>query len=347
MTPSLVGTVSKVYDATTLANFASANFSTSGAINGDSAALNTAIGTYDDKNVGTSKTVTANGLAIASVLDTSGKPVYGYQLSATSTSAAIGTITPAPLTLAAVTETKVYDGTTASTGVVSVTGLMTGDSLSGLSESYASKNVLGANLSTLGVNAGHTLSDGNSGGNYTVTTTTAPGTITQRPLSTWIGGTSGNWSVASNWDALPDLSNVLAVTIPSGTTVTYDTAAGTTNLASLTAGGLSIAGGTLNIANNLTVSSSFSQTGGTLGAFGGGSSASITQASGNLTLPAITVANLNLNAPAGAITQSGPLAALTLITQSQGATTLNNPNNQVAGRIDMTVRRAADAVGIG
>ena len=160
--------------------------------------------------------------------------------------------------------------------------------------------------------------------------------ITVRPLSTWIGGATGNWSLASNWDALPDLSNVLAVTVPTGKSVTYDAAAGSTNLASLTAAGLSIAGGSLNIANSLTVSSSFSQTGGTLGDFGGGSSASITQASGNLNLPAITVANLSLNAPAGAITQSGRLAALTLNTQSQGATTLNNPDNQVSNRVDMT-----------
>jgi len=318
-------TDSKVYDGTTTS---SGVVSITGLMTGDN--LSGVSQSYASKNV------------LGANLSTLGVSA-GYALSdgnsggnyTVTTTTARGTITPAPLTLAAVTQSKVYDGTTVSTGVVGITGLMTGDSLSGLSQSYASKNVLGANLSTLGVGAGYTLSDGNSGGNYTVTTTTAPGTITQRPLSTWIGGTSGNWSVASNWDALPDLSNVAAVSIPSGTTVTYDAAAGTTNLTSLTAGGLSIAGGTLNIANSLTVNSSFSQTGGTLGAFGSGSSASITQATGNLTLPAITVAKLDLSAPAGAITQSGPLAALTLITQSQGATTLDNPNNQVAGRVDM------------
>ena len=178
---------------------------------------------------------------------------------------------------------------------------------------------------------------GTDAGNYTFNTTAATtADITVRPLSTWIGGATGNWSVAANWDALPDLSNVLAVSVPTGKTVTYDAAAGSTNLASLTAAGLNIAGGSLNIANSLTVSSSFSQTGGTLGDFGGGASASITQASGNLNLPAIAVAHLSLNAPAGAITQSGRLAALTLNTQSQGATTLTNPDNQVSNRVDMT-----------
>jgi trimeric autotransporter adhesin len=253
---------------------------------------------------------------------------------------ATGTINKANLTISATTDTKTYDGTTSSAGTPTanlVTGTVTGGVADSLiaTQVFNSPDVMGANGSTLSVSS-YTVNDGNGGNNYSITYQTALGAITQRPLSTWIGGTTGNWSVASNWDALPDLSNVAAVSIPSGTTVTYDSGAGTTNLASLTAGGLSITGGTLNIANKLTVNSSFSQTGGTLGAFAGGSSASITQASGNLTLPAITVASLNLSAPTGAITQSGPLAALTLVTQSQGATTLDNPNNQVAGRVDMT-----------
>ena len=48
------------------------------------------------------------------------------------------------------------------------------------------------------------------------------------------------------------------------------------------------------------------------------------------------MANLSLSAPAGAITQSGPITASTLNTQSQGATTLANPDNQISGRVDMT-----------
>jgi len=111
--------------------------------------------------------------------------------------------------------------------------------------------------------------------------------------------------------------------------VTYDAAAGSTNLASLTAAGLAIAGGSLNIADSLTVSSSFSQSGGTLG-FGAGASASITQASGNLNLPAVTLASLNLSAPAGAISQSGAIVATTLNTQSQTGTTLTGAGNSVA-----------------
>jgi hypothetical protein len=238
------------------------------------------------------------------------------------------TITPASLTLSgASAANKVYDGTTfASLSGGSLSGLIAGDVVSFTgSGSFADKNVGVAKPVSV---SGTTLA-GADAGNYTlVQPAGVSASITQRPLSTWIGGASGNWSVASNWDALPDLSNVLAVSVPTGKSVTYDAAAGSTNLASLTAAGLNMAGGSLNIANNLTVNSSFSQTGGTL-SFGAGANAGITQASGNLNLPAFTVSGLNLNTPAGAITQSGPIIATTLKTQSQTGTTLTDAGNQV------------------
>ena len=56
------------------------------------------------------------------------------------------------------------------------------DSVGSLSQSYASKNVLGSNGSTLAVNAGYVVNDGNGGANYTVTTNTAFGTITPAAL---------------------------------------------------------------------------------------------------------------------------------------------------------------------
>ena len=92
------------------------------------------------------------------------------------------TITPAALTLNAVTATKMYDGTILSTGTVGVVGLVGGDTVTGLGQSYASKNVLGANGSTLGINAGYVVNDGNGGANYTVTSNTARGTITPASL---------------------------------------------------------------------------------------------------------------------------------------------------------------------
>src|SRR5262245_63100458 len=65
LTASLTGTVQKVYDGTTAATLAPANYQLSGAIAGDSVALNNPTsGTYDTKNVGINKTVTVGGLAL-------------------------------------------------------------------------------------------------------------------------------------------------------------------------------------------------------------------------------------------------------------------------------------------
>ncbi len=101
-------------------------------------------------------------------------------------------IDPAPLMLSAVSDGKIYDGKTDSGGVATAQSgstvfaagtLLGSDTLSGLTQSFASKNVLGANGSTLKVNDGYTLNDGNGGNNYAVTTQSATGTISPANLS--------------------------------------------------------------------------------------------------------------------------------------------------------------------
>ena len=102
VTPSLTGSTTKTYDGTTTASLLPANYVVSGAIDGDTVTLdNPATGNYGDKNVGTSKMVSAT-VAIADA--TNGvASVYGYQLSSTTASGNIGTITAAPLTVTAQT----------------------------------------------------------------------------------------------------------------------------------------------------------------------------------------------------------------------------------------------------
>ena len=53
---------------------------------------------------------------------------------------ATGTITPAQLTVSAVSDNKVFDGTTGSTVSAQVSGLKGSDTVSGLAESFASAN---------------------------------------------------------------------------------------------------------------------------------------------------------------------------------------------------------------
>ena len=103
----------------------------------------------------------------------------GYAVNFTPASA---TVTAKPLTINAVTDSRVYNGTTSSAGGPTHVGLVGGDTITGLSQAYTSKNVLGANGSTLQV-TGYTISDGNLGSNYSVTVNNAAGTITPAPLT--------------------------------------------------------------------------------------------------------------------------------------------------------------------
>ena len=91
-------------------------------------------------------------------------------------------ITPAPLAITAVTATKTYDGTTVSSATPTVGTLYGTDSVTGVTQAFASANVLGTNLSTLNV-ATYTVNDGNGGLNYTVTKNPATGTISPAALT--------------------------------------------------------------------------------------------------------------------------------------------------------------------
>ncbi|MBV9519983.1 MAG: hypothetical protein JO068_17900, partial [Hyphomicrobiales bacterium] len=94
---------------------------------------------------------------------------------------AAGTITPATLTISAVSDTKIFDGTTGSTALAQVTGLKGDDSVTGLAERFDS------------INAGHrslsfgplTVNDGNGGANYilSILNPTASGAITPASLT--------------------------------------------------------------------------------------------------------------------------------------------------------------------
>src|SRR5262249_17842581 len=104
-------------------------------------------------------TVTDTGLSLT------GSGAGNYQLSST-TATAKANITPAALTLTALTNTKVNDGTTTAAAIPTASGLQGTDSLTNLTESYASPYV--GTGKTLNV-ATYTINDGNSGGNYAVT----------------------------------------------------------------------------------------------------------------------------------------------------------------------------------
>ncbi|WP_194266237.1 autotransporter-associated beta strand repeat-containing protein [Dechloromonas sp. H13] len=169
ITPAALTVTGATTSNTYTANAQTNTFGTTGLLGSDSVTGVSGLGT--GTNVGTYADTLSNA---------TGTGLSNYTISYVNGSLQI---TPAALTLNAVTGTKVYDGTVNSTGTVGITGLLGGDTVSGLSQSYQSKNVLGANGSTLQVNAGFVINDGNGGANYTVTQNTASGTITPAPLA--------------------------------------------------------------------------------------------------------------------------------------------------------------------
>jgi predicted outer membrane repeat protein len=160
-----------------------------------------------------SDTVTGLTQAFASknVLGTNGSmlAVTGYTVNdgdggrdyTVTTDDAVGTITPAALFIAATSDSKVYDGTTASSKTPTYGTLYGSDTVTGLTQAFTSKNVLGANGSSL-VITGYTINDGDSGKDYTVTTQTAPGTITRAPLTVRVNNVSSVYG--SSLPALTD-----------------------------------------------------------------------------------------------------------------------------------------------
>jgi len=164
-------TNTKVYDGRTSA---SATPTVSGLLGTDT--VTNLREAYSSKNV---KGTNQSTLFVAGYTLNDGNSGNDY---AVTSATGVGAITPAALTITATTNTKVYDGTTAASATPSVSGLVGGDTVTGLREAYISKDVLGLNGSTLNV-TGYTINDYNSGNNYTVTTATTAGTITPAPLT--------------------------------------------------------------------------------------------------------------------------------------------------------------------
>jgi hypothetical protein len=170
------GDVVKTYDGTTSA--AGTPIATSGTQLFGTDSLSGGTFAFTDKNAGTGKTVAVSGVTV-----NDGNSGNNYAVSYANNTAS--TINQAALVLAATSATKTYDGTTTSTGAVNTTGAVAGDTVTA-TEAYTSKNVQGANGSTLQVNSGYTITDASGAdmsGNYTVSTTTAAGTINPAALT--------------------------------------------------------------------------------------------------------------------------------------------------------------------
>ena len=220
-TPGLTGSVSKTYDGNTSATLNAGNYTVSGAIDGDTLTLNNpTTGSYADKNAGSGKTVNVSGLTVSA----SNGPmlVYGYQLAGVgNVSGNVGVINKAALTIAAQTNTKIYDGTTSASATPTATGLQTGDSVTGLAATYDTKNA--GSGKTLSVSA-YMLNDGNGGNNYNVTTTTNnTGVINKAALTIAAQTNTKTYDGTTTAAATPTVTGLQTSDSVTGLAATYDT----------------------------------------------------------------------------------------------------------------------------
>lgn len=167
-TVGLTGSVSKVYDGTTLATLTAGNFLAIGGIDGDTVSVGgSTSASYDTRNVGTAKVVSASGITIAALDGTT--PVYGYGLAGGMASGPIGAITAAPLTVSTTAVNKTYDATTAAPGgaaIITSGALVAGDTLAGGNFAFVDPNAGSGKSVTV---SGVTINDGNGGNNYSLT----------------------------------------------------------------------------------------------------------------------------------------------------------------------------------
>ena len=164
----------KVYDGTT---DATAHLTIEGLVDDDEITADYANADFDNKNVGTGKTVTVTGITI----DGAKKDNYTFNDTATTTA----DILQFALIVTAVHDEKVYDGTTTSAGVPTFSPDLVGGDTPNFTQSFDNKNVdTGKILTPSG-----TVNDGNSNANYDVTfVPDNTGVITQKDLTVTVTG---------------------------------------------------------------------------------------------------------------------------------------------------------------
>jgi hypothetical protein len=218
----------KVYDGNR--NAAISGAIVSGVLSGDVVSLTGLLGLFDNKNVGTGKTVSLGGVGLG------GADGANYVI--TSANALTANITPRTLTASAVTAlSKVYDGTAVANlngGVLS--GSISGDvvSLSSLVGNYNDKSVGAAK--TVTITAGGLT--GTDAGNYTLSnsvsgTTTA--SITARTLTT-SGITAQNKVYDQSTLAIISTSAIALNNVVTGDTVLLDATGAVGNFANKNVG---------------------------------------------------------------------------------------------------------------
>lgn len=172
---------------------------------GDSLTLGgAATGAFADKHVGNNKAITVTGLTLG------GAQAGNYTF--TQPTGLTANVTPRPLTVAAVSVTKTYDGSTAAAGTPTLTPpLAPGDTTTVLAQAFQDATAGAGNKVIIPSIA---INDGNGGANYALTlTNSTTGTIDKATASVTLGG------LAQAYNGSP--RSATAATNPSGLAVSF------------------------------------------------------------------------------------------------------------------------------
>jgi hypothetical protein len=170
--------------------------------------------TYDTRNAGTGKTLSVSTYTINDGND-------GNNYTVSTAASAAGVISKATLTITAATNTKTYDGSTSAAATPTASGLQGSDSVTGLAETYDTKNV--GTAKTLSVSA-FTVNDGNNGNNYTVSTVASKaGVINAATLTITAAANTKTYDSSTSAAATPTISGLQGSDSVTGLAETYDT----------------------------------------------------------------------------------------------------------------------------
>ena len=191
LTVSAAG-IGKIYDGTTAGSVTLSD----NRVAGDTFTDSYITASFNDRNAGTSKAIGVSGISI------SGPDAGNYSLANTIATASAD-ISPLGLTISAVTDSKIYDGTIASTGIPHATPVLASGDSGIFSQTFNNKNVGNSKLLVPAA----TITDGNGGNNYVLTlVNNSTGAITPRGLAVsasasdkvYDGTTNANVSLTDN-----------------------------------------------------------------------------------------------------------------------------------------------------
>ena len=224
LTTTLASTVPKEYNATLAATLSNSNFSVPTGVSGETISVTKTTGTYDNKNVGTGKTVTANLASGDYSITGTNALLSNYTLTTGDVTGNVGTITQKALTMSglSVPSSKVYDGTitavvtdnkvftgseTAGTGTTSDGKWYTGDTVNFTGTATGTYNFKDVSTATTVTYGGLSLT-GAQAGNYSLTQQTpAAATITQKTVGLLASKTyDGNTSLTDRVTVTTDIS---------------------------------------------------------------------------------------------------------------------------------------------